>query len=383
MKLITLRRIKTQVIDGRPIIDLPPKEDRVQILELNTQERAGYEMVRRKADSYFSDLQKKGLLLSNYVHVLEAILRMRQAASHQSLIKDDSWMNHLLLNEDSGQNSIQLSISEATSTYELLCETGDIQCVSCGSSVECVEGSAYISPCGHLFCRGCSSGNQITCSACHNSFSNEAFRQLNNISGEYEPDFMLLPEIGVTSTKIQTLILDLMRVREEDPTVKSIVFSQWTNMLKLVSLSLQDCGIRFVQLDGSMSRANRMKSMTLFKNAPEIRVFLISLKAGGVGLNLVRASRAYILEPYWNPAVEQQAIDRIHRLGQTRPVVAVRFIVKNTVEENMLKLQKHKTRLAQIAFEEGEEGGKKRKSSSKEELKTERLLSLKMLLGSR
>jgi SNF2 family DNA or RNA helicase len=119
--------------------------------------------------------------------------------------------------------------------------------------------------------------------------------------------------------------------------------------------------------------------MERFKNDPKIHLFLISLKAGGVGLNLTRASRVYLLDPYWNPAVEQQAIDRVHRLGQRREVTAIRFIVKNTIEENMLRLQRYKINLAQAAFRD--EDGNKRKKASKVEKDNEKLMSLKMLFA--
>lgn len=125
---------------------------------------------------------------------------------------------------------------------------------------------------------------------------------------------------------------------------------------------------------------HRFDSITRFKNDPSVQIFLISLKAGGVGLNLTRASRVYLLDPYWNPAVEQQAIDRVHRLGQTREVTAVRFIVKSTIEENILRLQKHKLELSKSAFRD-ENRDTSISDRSKIERDREKVLSLKMLFS--
>jgi SNF2 family DNA or RNA helicase len=102
-------------------------------------------------------------------------------------------------------------------------------------------------------------------------------------------------------------------------------------------VALKNEGFKFVKLDGAMSRENRSTSIEKFKNDPSVTIFLISIKAGGVGLNLTTASRVYIVEPYWNPAVEQQAIDRVHRLGQRKPVEVVRLIVEDSIENKYMK----------------------------------------------
>ena len=129
---------------------------------------------------------------------------------------------------------------------------------------------------------------------------------------------------------------------------------------------MTDAGFKFVRLDGTMSRNSRSQALSDFKTNPKITVFLISIKSGGVGLNLVTASRAYLLEPYWNPAVEQQAIDRIHRLGQTKPVTTIRLIMKDSIEQNMQERQKYKTALAEKAMDDDgldddDDSGSKRK----------------------
>jgi DNA repair protein RAD5 len=155
------------------------------------------------------------------------------------------------------------------------------------------------------------------------------------------------------STKIKALLADLLEVAKAEPEVKSIVFSQWTSMLALVEPALRASGIGHVRLDGSMSAKARENSLHSFKTDPSIKVLLASTRAGGVGLTLTAASRVYLLDPWWNPAAEEQAIDRVHRIGQTRPVVVTRFVIKESIEESILKLQEGKRVLASSALEKG------------------------------
>ncbi|RYG42132.1 MAG: DEAD/DEAH box helicase, partial [Chitinophagaceae bacterium] len=136
---------------------------------------------------------------------------------------------------------------------------------------------------------------------------------------------------------------------------KALVFSQFLGMLGLIREKLTEMGIRYEYFDGSTSSADREKAIQSFQNDEEVRVFLISLKAGGVGLNLTAADYVYIVDPWWNPAVEQQAIDRTHRIGQTKNIFAYRMICIDTIEDKILQLQEKKRALAKelIADETG------------------------------
>jgi SNF2 family DNA or RNA helicase len=127
---------------------------------------------------------------------------------------------------------------------------------------------------------------------------------------------------------------------------KALVFSQFLGMLALIKARLDKLGIKYEYFDGSTSAPDREKAIQNFQNNDEIRVFLISLKAGGVGLNLTAADYVYIVDPWWNPAVEQQAIDRTHRIGQTKNIFAYRMICKDTIEDKILQLQEKKRALA-------------------------------------
>lgn len=127
---------------------------------------------------------------------------------------------------------------------------------------------------------------------------------------------------------------------------KALIFSQFLGMLSLIKEKLIELEINFEYFDGSTSAAERERAINHFQEDKACRVFLISLKAGGVGLNLTSADYVYIVDPWWNPAVEQQAIDRTHRIGQTKNIFAYRMICTNTVEDKILLLQEKKKSLA-------------------------------------
>ena len=127
---------------------------------------------------------------------------------------------------------------------------------------------------------------------------------------------------------------------------KALIFSQFLGMLALIKEKLVQLGIKFEYFDGSTAAPDREKAIQSFQNDDTVRVFLISLKAGGVGLNLTAADYVYIVDPWWNPAVEQQAIDRTHRIGQYKNIFAYRMICKDTIEDKIILLQEKKRALA-------------------------------------
>lgn len=157
------------------------------------------------------------------------------------------------------------------------------------------------------------------------------------------------------STKVRHLLRILHR---ETPEHKTIVFSQFTTMLDLISPHLVASGLKFVRYDGSMRPDARESSLKSLREDPRCRVLLCSLKCGSLGLNLTAASTVVIVEPFWNPFVEEQAIDRVHRLNQTVDVKVFRLTIRNSVEERILELQEKKRELANAAIEGGKGMGK-------------------------
>lgn len=136
---------------------------------------------------------------------------------------------------------------------------------------------------------------------------------------------------------------------------KALIFSQFLGMLALIKEKLKELEVDFEYFDGSTTAVERERAIQRFQNDENCRVFLISLKAGGVGLNLTAADYVYIVDPWWNPAVEQQAIDRTHRIGQTKNIFAYRMICKDTIEDKIIQLQEKKRLLAKdlITDDEG------------------------------
>jgi len=153
------------------------------------------------------------------------------------------------------------------------------------------------------------------------------------------------------SSKLDLLLETLEEALSEGH--KALIFSQWTSLLDLVEPHLEKLGVRFARLDGSTT--DRGSVVATFQDDPEVRVMLLSLKAGGTGLNLTAADHVFLLDPWWNPAAEDQAADRAHRIGQDRPVLVHRLIASDSVEEGILALQERKRALASIATDGGDQ----------------------------
>ncbi len=156
------------------------------------------------------------------------------------------------------------------------------------------------------------------------------------------------------SAKTRTFLQTLGELLDEGRRV--LVFSQWTSMLRILRTELDEVGVQYAYLDGATR--DRAGVVQDFQRPDGPSVFLISLKAGGVGLNLTAADTVIHYDPWWNPAAEQQASDRAHRIGQTRPVLVLRLVAEDTVEEMILALQERKRDLMRRAIESESDGVK-------------------------
>jgi len=168
----------------------------------------------------------------------------------------------------------------------------------------------------------------------------EALLRLRQVA--CHPGLIDINRSGEPSAKLEALLEQLREVL--DAGHKALVFSQFTSLLRIVRGRLDKEGVVYEYLDGKTR--NRQTCVERFQNEPDCKLFLISLKAGGLGLNLTAAEYVFLLDPWWNPAVEAQAVDRAHRIGQTKSVFAYRLIARDTVEEKVLELQKTKRDLA-------------------------------------
>jgi len=398
MKSLTLRRTKQTKIKGVPIIQLPERSDYVVKIDLSETERKLYNRIEDKAYQLLESQESSSM----YVHLLELMLRLRQTCVHIALCKDYESQLESLENEAFPE----LTPTRLAHLHLLLKEAGEDNCCFCGSKPpDAIEGlnerAPYITRCGHMFCTECTKnvfGKQpkVACPLCKTNLLQSEVCQVGSEEDNNDDDAIFMDDdlddaCGADSsrslsTKINTLVNDLAATRdscerENILPVKSIVFSQWTKVLDLIEGPLKSHDFQFARLDGKMNRAQRTAQLDKFKLSRYCNVLLISIRAGGVGLNLTHASRVYIMEPYWNPAVEQQAIDRVHRMGQTLPVQCIRFIVRDSIEESMVETQERKRRLVNMTFKDDEEKGSRK---GKEELARERIQNMRNLLfGSR
>ncbi|OJD17571.1 hypothetical protein AJ78_02322 [Emergomyces pasteurianus Ep9510] len=319
---IMLRRVKK---DHTASMELPPKRVILHNEFFGEIERDFSSSIMTNTVRQFDTYVSRGVMLNNYANIFGLIMQMRQVANHPDLI--------LKKHAEGGQNVIV-----------------------CGICDEPAE-EPIRSRCRHEFCRQCAKdyirsfedGGEPDCPRCHIplsiDFEQPDIEQQEDQVKKNSIINRIKMENWTSSTKIEMLVYDLFKLRSKKQTHKSIVFSQFTSMLQLVEWRLRRVGFNTVMLDGSMTPAQRQKSIEHFMNNVDVEVFLVSLKAGGVALNLTEASRVFIVDPWWNPAAEWQSADRCHRIGQRRPCEITRLCIEDSVESRMVLLQEKKANM--------------------------------------
>lgn len=273
---IMLRRLKKDHTDS---MELPVKEINVERQFFGEEENDFANSIMTNGQRKFDTYVASGVLLNNYANIFGLIMQMRQVADHPDLI--------LKKNSEGGQNILVCSI--------------------CDEPAE----DAIRSQCKHDFCRVCvksylNSTTDPNCPQCHIPLSID-LEQPEMVQDEVQVKKSSIinrikMENWTSSSKIELLVHELHKLRSDNASHKSIIFSQFTTMLQLIEWRLRRAGITTVMLDGSMTPAQRQASINHFMNNVDVEVFLVSLKAGGVALNLTEASRVFIVDPWWNPA---------------------------------------------------------------------------------
>lgn len=320
---IMLRRMKE---DHTGSMELPPKRITLHNEFFGEIEHDFSRSIMTNSTRKFDTYVSQGVMLNNYANIFGLIMQMRQVANHPDLIL---------------KKKTQAGFNVAV-------------CSVCDEPAE----DAIRSQCRHEFCRQCAKdyiqsfqddSQHVDCPRCHIALSIDLEQPTLE---EYEDSVKknsiinrISMENWTSSTKIEMLLYELFQERSKSHTPKSIIFSQFTSMLQLVEWRLRHAGFNTVMLDGSMTPAQRQKSIEHFMTKPEVEVFLVSLKAGGVALNLTEASRVFIIDPWWNPAAEWQSADRSHRIGQQRPCVVTRLCIEDSVESRIIQLQEKKANL--------------------------------------
>ena len=350
-----LRRTKAERASD---VQLPELKIVIQENEFNEVEQDFYESLYMLTRAKFDGFVKKGSVLHNYAHIFELLARLRQACDHPYLVIHSKSAN---VKRDAPDAPKVESPADAGDTMKHYCGM-------CQDEIE--EEDAALASCKHIFHRECimqyascapADGKKVTCPVCRTAltidFSTESLESTKSAIGRFNkdplPDKSILNKLDLTqytsSTKVETLVNALrdMRNQENGQLNKAIVFSQYTAMIEIVEWRLKKAKFTIAKLLGSMPVTQRAANLQAFREDPNVSVILMSLKSGGEGLNLQAANYVYVLEPWWNPAVEMQAVMRAHRIGQHRPVTAVRFSTKGTIEERMMELQEKK----QLVFE--------------------------------
>ncbi|NXY71558.1 HLTF factor, partial [Glareola pratincola] len=350
IRSITLRRTKTSKVKGKPVLELPERKVLIQHVTLTEEERQIYQSVKKEGKAAIRRFFSEGTVLAHYADVLGVLLRLRQLCCHPHLCMNTSSSSF------SADNKTPEELRETLVTkMKLVLSSGsDEECAVCLESLTL----PVITRCAHVFCKPCifevirSEQPNAKCPLCRSELRVEQLvecpleEEIGSNNGKKSD------QEWISSSKINALMHALIELRRDNPTAKCLVVSQFTTFLSLIENPLKESGFAFTRLDGSMAQKKRAEAIQCFQSnqAGSPTVMLLSLKAGGVGLNLTAASRVFLMDPAWNPAAEDQCFDRCHRLGQKHDVVITKFIVKDSVEENMLKIQNKKRELAAGAF---------------------------------
>lgn len=391
---ITLRRLKDK-------IDLPPRQNLIVRLDFSPAERAIYDVFERNAQDRVKVLTGfdvgKGLGGSSFIHILRAILCLRRVCAHGKDLLDEDGLAALrgrsaatAIDLDDDKDVPGLSPQKAHEMFALMQETNNDACIDCSKKLSSSEAQSidsdgqddvvgYMTPCFHVVCRSCvknyqdraramlqSGQSSVPCLVCNSVIHLELVElRREDVDTEHEGPAKAkgrsarkkITQYGGPHTKTKALVQELLKSKAaseanpSEPLIKSVVLSGWTSHLDLIEMALAAAGISSARLDGSMTRVARTAAIDSFCEDNRIEAILVSINAGGLGINLTAASNVYVMEPQYNPASEAQAVDRIHRLGQTRPVRTVRFIMRDSIEENMLVLQEKKMKLASLSMD--------------------------------
>ncbi|KAI8820231.1 SNF2 family N-terminal domain-containing protein [Fimicolochytrium jonesii] len=325
---IMLRRTKLERTEE---LGLPPRVVTVRRDVFNEAEEELYESLYSESTRTFSTYVQADTVLNNYASIFSLLSRMRLAVNHPDLV------------------TTRVAIAASTATERMVCGI-------CNEEAE----DPIMSKCKHTFCRedarqyiqSAPDQDTPTCPVCYKPMTIDLTQpEVIPKSGGETVKSSIVNYIDManwrSSSKIEALVEELTALQREESTAKSIVFSQFVAFLDLIQWRLSRAGFNVVKLDGRMGPMQRDTVIKQFMTDPNVTVFLVSLKAGGVALNLTEASRVFVMDPWWNPAVEDQAFDRIHRLGQYRPIKITRMIIENSIESRILQLQDKKKALFQ------------------------------------
>ncbi len=376
---LVMRRTKDmKTPDGQPLVLLPTKHIEIVDVELSKPEREIYDHIYMRVKRSFTANMEAGTVMKSFTSIFAQVLRLRQCCCHPVLVRNrdivaDEVEAGAAADAAAGladDMDLQSLVERFTATTDdptdanafgahVLGQIRDEAINECPICAEEPMIDQTVTGCWHSACRACllkyidhETGQHRLprCFHCREVINRrdlfEVVRHDDDpeTRGPAAPPRISLQRVGVkeSSAKVVRLIQHLRELRRERPTIKSVVFSQFTSFMSLIEPALERANMAYLRLDGSMAQKARTVVLDEFRCAGKFTVLLISLRAGGVGLNLTAAKRVYVMDPWWSFSVEAQAIDRVHRMGQDEDVKVYRFIVQGSVEEKMLKIQDRK-----------------------------------------
>ncbi|KAJ5573642.1 uncharacterized protein N7459_008069 [Penicillium hispanicum] len=344
MGTICLRRRKDMNFIN---LRLPKMTSRVLRVKFHDYEREKYNAFQSEAKGALLNFKdKQGN--TTYSHLLEVLLRLRQVCNHWALCKKrvDKLME--MLEQGKVVPLTPENMQALQDMLQLQIESQEV-CAICLDNLD----QPVITACAHSFCRGCIEQvieRQHKCPLCRADIKDSSTLVSPAVElGENADTVVADPKSP--SSKIEAL-MKVLTASGQAPGTKTVVFSQWTSFLDLVEPHLEQRGVRFVRIDGKMQSVKRDNSIEVFTHDPTCTVLLASLSVCSVGLNLVAANQAILADSWWAPAIEDQAVDRVYRLGQKRETTVWRLIMEDSIEERVLNIQERKRQLMLAAFRE-------------------------------
>ncbi|KAK6438488.1 hypothetical protein LTR95_005306 [Oleoguttula sp. CCFEE 5521] len=366
MIAFTLRRKKEMDFIN---LDLPPLEEYKHMVDLMAKERERYEAFTKQAQGMLQKVQKAEAGKSQaYQSLLEILLRMRQCCNHWQLCPERAQSVMKQLDE---QGIVTLNEETKKGLQDLLQVNIESQ-EDCAICLEPLH-DPKITLCGHSFGNECISKvieTQHKCPMCRAVLEDESslVSPANDCGDDSKDDTM---DLNASSSKLESMMSILGATKEKKE--KTIVFSQWTRFLDIVEAHLDRDGYKYCRIDGTMSAQKRDAALQALETDDGTTVMLASLGVCAVGLNLTAANQIILSDSWWAPAIEDQAVDRVHRLGQTRACRVFRLVAEKTIEDQVLTIQQEKRRLMRLAF--GEKSGKR------DQVKQGRLADIQRLLN--
>lgn len=355
---LSIRRPKTT-------IELPPRINDIAYLDFNTEEWEDYQLVKAKT-LYNLDHVRGGDGGTNFLNALKWVNELRLMCNHGPRNPNET---HKI-----EKTPPAWSLQEAQARFDQLDGVGLAKCsnIACCQDLSSAlssetgaehEDEPWIDESLELWCwlcfKGQGSARTRVFRICNHlprcSRGQDTQGEEDRISVETDPpapsSLKVFKKDDRLPTKVKRLLQDLLETPEN---IKSVIFSSWTKTFDVIQPQLWAKSIRCVRLDGALSANGRANVLRVFRNEPGIRVLLATISCGGIGLDLTAASRAYIMEPQWNPMSESQALDRIYRLGQLKEVTTTRYIMRGSWEEQVLKLQRKKQELSDLTLDGGD-----------------------------